>query len=34
MKLPKPARKAVENPENLKENLSELLKHHLEQERA
>lgn len=29
--VPKPAQKAVKNPQNLKENLSNLLKHHLEQ---
>jgi hypothetical protein len=29
---PQPAKKAVENPQNLKENLSDLLEYHMKQE--
>jgi hypothetical protein len=31
-KIPEPAQSAVKNPQNLKQNLSDLLRHHLEQE--
>lgn len=32
MPVPKPARQAVEDPENLRENLKQLLEHHARQE--
>lgn len=33
-KTPEPARQAVENPENLKEHLTELLQYHVKKEKS